>query len=144
MKISILIRIISAALLVFILNMAGHFLYMVIYSYAINPGQEFVAYQQHALASGPYVSFIIGFPAMLLVCRWVSKRAPETHVLVAALLVASVYVVVDLSILLYLKEYSSILLLFAISYIPYFVAAYVGASAANQAKGSGANNVLVL
>src|SRR5688572_4573156 len=131
MKKNFWLWIIPGALLVFVLNLVGHFLYMVLYSYVIDPGQEFISYQQHAVTSAPYASFIVGFPAMLLICWWIGKRTPANLILTAALLTSVVYVLIDLSIVLYLAEYSMIILLFAISYIPYFIAAYVGASMAN-------------
>ncbi|MGH9948649.1 MAG: hypothetical protein ACRD6X_15840 [Pyrinomonadaceae bacterium] len=127
MKKTFLLWTIPAALLVFVLNLVGHFLYVVFYSYVISPGQEFVSYERHALVSAPYVTFVIGFVSMLCVSRWVSKRATANYRLVSAMLVPLLYSLIDISIVIYLKEYSSIPLLFAISYAPYFIAAYVGA-----------------
>lgn len=130
MKKNFWLWIVPGAISVLILNLVAHFLYMVFYSYVVNPGQEFISYQQHALASAPYVSFIVGFPAMLLVCWWIAKRTPAKWALTGALLTGLAYLLIDLSIVVYLGEYSSILLLFAISYIPYLIAAYVGAKMA--------------
>lgn len=122
------IWIIPAALFVFALNMGGHFLYVVLYSHLINPGQQFVQYEQHALVSAPYTSFLIGFPSMLFVCWWLGKKATGKFSLVAALLVAFVYLLIDVAILIFIGEFSKTVLLFAISYAPYFIAAYVGGS----------------
>ena len=130
MKKNFWLWIIPGAVLVFILNIACHFLYMVFYGYVINPGQESVVYEQHALTSAPYASFIVGFPAMLLMCWWIGKKAPANLKLTAAVLTWLVVVLIDLSIVAALGEYSSIMLLFAISYAPYFIAAYVGAKIA--------------
>lgn len=120
--------IVPAALLVFVLNMAGHFLYMVLYGYVINPGQQFVQYQQHAIASAPYTTFLTGFPSMLFAGWWVGKKAPAKFSIATALLVAFVYLLIDVTILIFIGEFSQTVLLFAISYAPYFIAAYVGGS----------------
>lgn len=120
--------IIPAALLVFVLNIAGHFLYVIFYSHVINPGQQFVRYQQHAITSAPYTSFLIGFPVMIFAGWWIGKKAPAKFSIVAGLLVAFVYLLIDVTILILIGEFSKTPLLFAISYAPNFIAAYAGGS----------------
>lgn len=138
MKKRIWLWIIPGALAVLILSITVHFLYVAFYSYVINPGQEFINYQQHALASAPYVSFIVGFPSMLLVCWWIARRTPSRKLaMTAALLTCALYIAIDLTIAISLGEFSSIVLLFAISYIPYLIAAYVGATLAFRRKAHG-------
>lgn len=128
MKKNVWLWIVPGALFVLFVNLAAHLLYMVLFSYVISPGQEFASYEQHALKSAPYVSFIIGFPTMFFTCWWIAKRAPARWAITAAILTCIVYILIDVASVLYLGEYAMIVTLFAISYIPYLIAAYVAAT----------------
>ena len=59
------------ALGVMALNVAFSFLYMVVYSYAIDPGHEQAYYEAHAQIAAPYCSIVAGIPLMFLVGWWV-------------------------------------------------------------------------
>ena len=125
--------IIPAALAVMILNVAIHILYMVAYSYIINPGHDAAHYQAHARVSAPYSSIVVGMPLMFLACRWIGRKFAARFVITAALLVWLVYVLIDLTVLLLAGELSSRLaLLFVISSATKLAAAYLGGLAARK------------
>jgi len=125
--------IIPAAIAVMIINVAIHVLYMVAYSYVINPGHEAAYYQAHAQVSAPYSSIVVGMPLMFLACRWIGRKFAARFVITAALLVWLVYFLVDLTVVLFAAEPSSrLLLLFIISFVTKFAAAYLGGLAARK------------
>ena len=114
------------AAFVMALNLAAHILYMIVYSHVIDPGHELVAYQQHAVASAPYVTSIVGFPSMIFVSWQIAKRTPRNYRYVTALSVAVIYLLMDTTIIVLMDQLSQFGLLFAISYAPYIVAAFIG------------------
>jgi hypothetical protein len=124
--------IVPAAIAVLILNVVIHILYMVIYSYLINPGQDEAYYQAHARVSGPYSSIVVGMLLMFLVCRWVSRKFAARFSLPAALSVWLVYVLIDITVLIFAGELSSLAWLFIISLVMKFVAAFAGGLAARK------------
>ena len=79
------------ALGVMALNIAASILYMVVYSYAIDPGHEKAYYEAHVRVAAPYCSIVAGIPLMFLVGWWVDVRP--------AILVWLVYAVVDVAVL---------------------------------------------
>jgi hypothetical protein len=124
--------IVPAALIVLIGNVGIHVLYMVAYSYLINPGQDMAHYQAHAQFSGPYSSIVVGIPLMFLVCRWIGKKfAPESSV-TATVLVWLVYFLIDLTVILFAGALGGLALLFVISFATKFAAAYFGGLAARK------------
>ena len=118
--------IIPAAIAVLILNVGIHILYMVVYSYLINPGQDAAYYQAHAGVSAPYSSIVVGMPLMFLVCRWVGKKFAARFRITAALLVWLVYFLIDITALVFAGELGRLALLFVISFVTKFAAAYLG------------------
>ena len=78
------------ALVVMAVNVAITFLYMVVYSYAIDRGHEQAYYEAHVQVAAPYCSLVAGIPLMFLVGWWVG--------LWSALVVWLVYAVVDVTI----------------------------------------------
>ena len=52
-------------------NIAVSILYMVVYSYAIDPGHEQAYYQAHVQIAAPYCSIVAGIPLLFLVGWWV-------------------------------------------------------------------------
>ena len=98
--------IIPAAIAVMITNVAIHILYMVAYSYVINPGHDAAYYQAHALVSAPYSSIVVGMPLMFLACRWIGRKFAARYVISAALLVWLVYFLIDMTVLLLAAEAS--------------------------------------
>ncbi len=125
--------IIPAAIAVMIVNVAIHILYMVAYSYAINAGQDVAHYEAHARVSAPYSSIVVGMPLMFLACRWIGRKFAARYVITAALLVWLVYVLIDLTVLLFAGElFSRLGLFFIISFVTKFGAAYLGGLAARK------------
>jgi len=124
--------IIPAAITVLVANVVIHILYMVAYSYLINPGQDAAHYQAHANLSAPYSSILIGMPLMFLVCRWVGRRFAARLSVTAALLVWLVYFLIDISVLVFAGELSRVAVLFVISFVTKLAAAYLGGLAARK------------
>lgn len=58
---------IGAALLAMIANIVVSVLYMVVYSYLIDPGHEKEYYDAHIQVAAPYSSIVAGIPLMFLV-----------------------------------------------------------------------------
>ena len=124
--------IIPAAIAVLVINAAIHILYMVTYYHLINPGQDTAHYQAHAQLSAPYSSIFVGMPLMFLVCRWIGKKFAAPYSVTAALLVWLVYFLIDLTVLVFAGEVSRLSLLFVISFVTKFAAAYLGGLAARK------------
>jgi hypothetical protein len=124
--------IIPAAIAVLILNVGIHILYMVVYSYLINPGQDAAHYQAHASVSAPYSSIVVGMPLMFLVCRWIGKKFAARFSVTAALLVWLVYSLIDITVLVFAGEFRRLALLFVISFVTKFAAAYLGGLSARE------------
>jgi hypothetical protein len=116
-----------------ILNVLCFFLFMVIYSYAIDPGHEEVYYSEAASRFGPTSSIICGIPLMYLAGRWIGKRVGPALAIIAGVLVWTVYAVLDFSIVAGSGVLISVLPLFVISFASKFAAVYLGARQARQA-----------
>ena len=125
--------IVPTAIAVMIANVGIFILYMVAYSYLINPGQNEAHYQAHAQFSGPYSSIVVGIPLMFLGCRWIGKKFASESSVTAALLVWLVYFLVDLTVILFSGALGGRLaLLVVISFATKFAAAYFGGLAARK------------
>jgi hypothetical protein len=79
------------ALGVMVVNVAVTILYMVVYSYAIDPGHEKAYYEAHVQIAAPYCSIVAGIPLMFFVGWWVGMRP--------GIVVWLVYAIVDVAIL---------------------------------------------
>ena len=125
--------IIPSAIAVMIINVAIHILYMVAYSYVIDPGQDTAHYQAHARVSAPYSSIVVGMPLMFLACRWIGRKFAARFVITAALLVWLVYFLIDITVLMFAGELSKLaLVLVILSIATKFAAAYLGGLAARK------------
>ena len=124
--------IIAAAIAVLVINVAIHVLYMVAYYHLINPGQDTAHYHAHAELSAPYSSIFVGMPLMFLACRWVGKKFAARFSVTAALLVWLAYFLIDITVLVFAGELSRLALLFVISFVTKFAAAYLGGLAARR------------
>src|ERR687893_1598487 len=124
--------IIPAAIAVLVINVAIHVLYMVAYYHLINPGQDTAHYHAHAKLSAPYSSIIVGMPLMFLACRWTGKKFAARYSVTAALLVWLVYFLIDITVVVFAGELSRLALLFVISFVTKFAAAYLGGLAARK------------
>lgn len=116
-----------------ILNIFCFFLFMVLYSYAIDPGHDQGYYSEAANRFGPTSSVICGMPLMYLAGRWIGKRVGPQLAITAGVLVWTVYVVLDLASVVAAGVLMSVLALVAISFTTKFVAVYLGARHSRQA-----------
>ncbi len=128
------LKIIGAALLVLVINVLASILYIVVYSYLINPGHPPQFYQDYAQVAAPYSSIIAGFPIMFLVCRWLSKRWKPHTALKAALSVWLVYMLIDVTVLVAAGATGRVWLFATISQLTKLAAAYLGGVAGSRAK----------
>jgi hypothetical protein len=124
--------IIPATIAVMISNVAIHVLYMVAYSYVIDPGHDAAHYQAHARVSAPYSSIVVGMPLMFLACRWIGRKFAARFVITAALLVWLVYFLIDLTVVMFAGAISRLALVFIISFVTKLAAAYFGGLAARK------------
>jgi len=124
--------IIPAGIAVLVINLAIHVLYMVAYYHLINPGQETAHYQAHSRLSAPYSGIVVGMPLMFLVCRWIGKKFAPRFSVTAALLVWLVYFLIDIAVHVFAGEFSRLALLFVISFVTKFAAAYLGGLTARK------------
>lgn len=120
------------ALGVMVLNVLMHVLYMVIYSFLIDPGHDEAYYQAYAELSAPYSSIIAGMPLMFLAGRWIGTKFPKGNRVKAALLVWLVYFLIDLAIVAAVGALVQIALLFIISFTTKLAAAYLGGLSAQK------------
>ena len=108
------------ALGVMVVNVAISILYMVVYSYVIDPGHQKEYYEAHVKIAAPYCSIVAGIPLFFLVGWWVGAWP--------AILVWTVYAVVDLAVFAASGQASKIGVLVAISLLTKLAAAYLGAA----------------
>jgi hypothetical protein len=109
------------ALGVMAVNVAVSILYMVVYSYMIDPGHEKAYYEAHVQIAAPYCSIVAGVPLMFLVGWWVGMRP--------AMLVWLVYTLIDLAVLAGSGPTLSSGALVAVSLLTKLGSAYLGALA---------------
>src|SRR5687767_10399581 len=91
---------VGIALLVMIANVVASILYMVVYSYLIDPGHEKEYYDAHIQVAAPYCSIVAGIPLMFLAGWWVGSWWQGEFAVKSALVVWFAYAVIDLSIVL--------------------------------------------
>jgi hypothetical protein len=108
------------ALGVMAVNVVLSILYMVVYSYAIDPGHEKAYYAAHIKIAAPYCSIVAGIPLMFVVGWWLGMRP--------ALVVWLIYAVADVAILAMSGLTLRIGALAAVSLLTKLVAVYLGAS----------------
>jgi hypothetical protein len=99
-------------------NMAISFLYMVVYSYVIDPGHGNAYYEAHVKIAAPYCSIVAGIPLMFLVGWWLGVRS--------AVIVWLVYAVIDVAVLLAVGLTLKIGVFAAVSIVIKLVSAYLG------------------
>ena len=125
---------VGIALLVMIANIAASVLYMVVYSYVIDPGHEKEYYDAHVQVAAPYCSIVAGIPLMFLAGWWVGGWWQGEFAVKSALVVWLAYAVIDLAIILAAGVTSRVALLVAVSVLTKLVAIYFGALFANGLK----------
>jgi hypothetical protein len=107
------------ALGVMAVNVAISILYMVVYSYAIDPGHDRTYYEAHVKIAAPYCSIVAGIPLMFLVGWWVGMRP--------AMFVWLVYALVDVAVLAASGPTWRSGAVVAVSLLTKLVSAYLGA-----------------
>ena len=115
------------AIVVGILNVFLFFLFMVLYSYVIDPGHNEQFYQEAAGRFGPVSSIICGIPLMYLAGRWIGKRVGAMFAIKAALLVWLIYFTLDVAIVGASGALMSVLHLVIVSFTTKLAAIYMGA-----------------
>ena len=126
--------IVAGALIVLVANIAVHVLYMVVYSYLINPGHDQPFYNEHAMKSGPYSSIIAGIPLMFLVCRWVCRKFDANSSVSTAVLIWLVYFLIDLTAVAAAGELVRAAIIFLASFATKFAAAYLAGLVVRREK----------
>jgi hypothetical protein len=105
-------------------NVAISILYMVVYSYVIDPGHEKAYYEAHVKIAAPYCSIVAGIPLMFLVGWWVGMWP--------ALVVWLVYTIVDVAVLAVSGPTLRMGALVAVSLLTKLASTYLGALAASR------------
>ncbi len=123
---------IPLALGVMIVNVLISVLYVVVYSILIDPGHDEAYYQAHAQMAAPYSSIIAGMLLIFLAGRWIGGKFPKGNSVKAALLVWLIYFTIDLTIVAAAGALTQIAVLFAISFVTKFAAAYLGGLSAQK------------
>lgn len=75
-----LLLLFSLALFAEILLIASTIIYMVLYSYLINPGHPKEFYEQHINSAAPWLSIFCGIPIFFLLASWLARRAAKSPV----------------------------------------------------------------
>ena len=125
---------IGIAILVMVANIAASVLYMVVYSYLIDPGHEKEYYDAHVQVAAPYCSIVAGIPLMFLAGWWVGGWWQSEFAVKSALVVWLAYAIIDIAIILAAGVTSRVALLVAVSVLTKLVAIYFGALFANGLK----------
>ena len=128
MTITRLAWLVGVALLVMVVNVVASILYMVVYSYVINPGHDEQYYQNHIQVAAPYCSIVAGIPLMFLAGWWVSGWWEREFAIKAGLTVWLTYAIIDIAVLLAAGMTTTVAVLAAISIFTKLAAVYFGAS----------------
>jgi hypothetical protein len=113
---------VGGAVLAEVAQVIAAVLWVAIYSHVLNPGQPMPVYEQHAQASGPWVSIIAGFFIFYFASRWIARSLPT------ALALFGVFLAIDAPLLLLMggQSASAILWLIGLSYATKLLACYLG------------------
>ncbi len=114
------------ALGVMVVNVVISILYVVVYSFLIDPGHDEAYYQAYAQVAAPYCSIIAGIPLMFLAGRWLGGKFPQGNSVKAALLMWLVSFLIDLAIIASAGALANIAALFTISFATKLASAYFG------------------
>ena len=127
MTIGRMVWLIGVALLVLVLNVASSFLYMIIYSHAMDPGHDAQYYRDHVQVAAPYCSIVVGIPLMFLAGWWVSGWWEGEFATWAALTVWVTYAVIDIAMILATGITGRVAVLVAVSLVTKLAAVTSGA-----------------
>ena len=120
------------ALGVLVLNVLISVLWVAVYSLLIDPGKDPVYYQEYAQTAAPYSSIIAGMPLMFLAGRWIGSKFPKQNSVKAALAVWLVYFLIDFAVIAASGALAQIALVFIVSFVTKFAAAYLGGLSAQK------------
>jgi cytochrome c biogenesis factor len=133
MNIRRLVWIIAAAIVILIVNVGLSVLYMVVYSYLINPGHDERFYQEHIKVAAPYCSIVFGIPLFYFVCRWISGKWEKDFAVKSAISVWIFYALIDVIIAITAGGLAfSIAGLMTVSLITKLISAYFGGLSASK------------
>ncbi|PYS99780.1 MAG: hypothetical protein DMF63_09760 [Acidobacteria bacterium] len=118
---------IGIALLVMVANIVASVLYMVVYSYLIDPGHDKEYYDAHIQIAAPYCSIVAGIPLMFLAGWWVGGWWKGEFAVKSALVIWFAYAVIDIAIVVAVGETSRIGMVVVVSVVTKLVAVYLGA-----------------
>ena len=118
---------VGVAVLVLIVNVGVSIVYMVVYSYLIDPGHDEQYYREHIEVAAPYCSVVAGMPLMFLAGWWVAGWWQGQFAVKAALVVWLAYALIDIAVLVGAGLTTRIAVLFAVSFLTKLAAVYVGA-----------------
>jgi len=119
--------IIGWAVLIHVILIAASIVEVIIYAYAVNPGQPELIYEQHAQLTAPWVSIIGGLFLFFLVARKLSKNRFEQRKVIGLALPA-LYIILDVGMLLMSDvNWGEDYMIFVISFSSKTLASYVGA-----------------
>ena len=124
-----LARLVGVAVLVLVVNVVISILYMVVYSYLIDPGHDEQYYRDHVEVAAPYCSIVAGIPLMFLAGRWVAGWWQGQFAIRAAVIVWVAYAVIDGSVLVGAGATTRVAVLFVVSILTKLAAVYMGALA---------------
>jgi ABC-type transport system involved in cytochrome c biogenesis permease subunit len=127
---------VGIALLVMVANIAASILYMVIYSYLIDPGHEKEHYDAHVQVAAPYCSIVAGIPLMFLAGWWVGGWWQGEFAIKSALVVWITYAIIDVAILMAAGVTSRMAVLVAVSLLTKLASVYFGTLFANGSRGA--------
>lgn len=119
------------AILAGVANVFLFFLFMVLYSYVIDPGHEESYYQTAANRFGPYASIIGGIP-VFFIAGVVTRRFLGERALKVAIAAWSIYVAIDLAILFAAGQFTAFLPHIVVSFATKLGAIYLGARVTNK------------
>jgi hypothetical protein len=119
------------AILAGALNVFLFFLFMVLYGYVIDPGQQDSHYQEAASKFGPYASIIGGIPVMFLagltLRRFFGRRALRIGIAAWA-----IYLALDLAIIIAVGQLITFLPHIFVSFSTKLMAIYLGSRTSAQ------------
>ena len=118
---------VGVAILVMIANVLVSIVYMVVYSYLIDPGHEQQYYDAHIQVAAPYSSIVAGIPLMFLAGYWISRWWEGKFAVESALVVWFVYVLIDVAALAAVGFSTTAVILVAVSLVTKLAAVYAGA-----------------
>jgi hypothetical protein len=124
---------VGVALLVLVVNVAVSILYMVVYSYLVDPGHEEQYYRDHIQVAAPYCSIVAGVPLMFLAGLWVGRWWKGGFTVNAGLMVWLAYALIDIGVLVTAGPLTPrIAALSSVSLLTKLAAVYLGSFVADR------------